>query len=141
MQPWTGDERGVTEATGVAILVGMTVIVTATVGLNVLVVAEDDTGPNANFSYDHVEENSVLIVTHVRGDEFPAGDLVIEGPDEQTTWAATASVNESSPVGPGDVTQLSKNNAYGDFVRTSTPITIYYDRDGNRTRLSRWPQE
>ena len=134
------DERGVSEATGVAILVGMTIVVTATVGLNVLVVTEEDDGPpSAEFSYDHVESSSALLITHVRGDEFPAGDLVIAGPRAETTWAAVSGVNETTVVGPGSVAQISKGNEYGRPVSKSTTVHVYYEREGNRTELSQWP--
>ena len=142
MDELADDERGVSEATGVAILIGMTVVVTATVGLNVLVASEADTGPpSANFSYDYIESGSTLIITHTRGDEFPASDLVIAGPDTETTWAQTANVNASAPIGPGDKTQLSSANAYGADVKSTTVITIYYARSGNRTQLSQWSDE
>ncbi len=64
---------------------------TAIVGLNVLVIEDDDSGgPQANFSYDYVEDNELLIVTHARGDEFEAGNVEFEGPSRTVTWAQVA---------------------------------------------------
>lgn len=133
------DERAVTESAGVAILVGITIIVTATVGLNVLVVSEQDRdGAHANFSYDHVDSNGALIITHVEGDEFPASELIIEGENAETTWAAAANVNETESIGPGDIVQISRDNSYGKPVRKTSTIRIFHEQSGNRTQLSEW---
>ena len=133
------DERAVTETAGVAILVGITILVTATVGLNVLVVSEQGPeGPHANFSYDHVDSSGALVITHVKGDEFPAGELVIAGENAETTWAAAASVNETEPIGPGDIVQISQDNSYGKPVRKTSTVRIFHDDGGNRTQLSEW---
>lgn len=142
MDQLADDERGVSESTGIAILIGMTIVVTATVGLNVLVVDEADAGPpTANFTYDYVQQSSALVITHARGDEFPAGELLIEGPDSEVTWATAARVNESTTVGPGDIVQISEGNAYGERVSNAKTIRIYHATGGNRTQLSRWPEQ
>lgn len=140
MDEFVGDERAVSESAGVAILVGITILVTATVGLNVLV-AEDDgpDRPGANFSYDHVSSGGTLIITHVEGDEFPASELVIEGENAETTWSETANVPESEAIGPGDRTQISGENSYGQSVTQSDTIRIVHERGENRTQLSEWP--
>ena len=133
------DTRGVSEAAGVVILVGMTVIATTTVGFYVLVVDSADAGPpDANFSYDYREESSALLITHARGDEFPAGELVIEGPDSEVTWAAVAGSNETRSIGQGDTVQISQGNEYGQPVRQSNSIRIYHANNGTRTQLSEW---
>ena len=65
------DDRAVSEFAGVAILIAITFLVTSSVGLYVLL--EDSSygeGPDANFTYDYVDESSVLIVTHDRGEPF-----------------------------------------------------------------------
>ena len=64
MGRFSTDTVGMTEGIGVAVLVGLTLLVTAIVGLNVLVIGEDDGGPQANFSYDYIAANDALIVTH-----------------------------------------------------------------------------
>ena len=140
MTEFGDDERAVSESAGVAILVGITVLVTLLVGLNVLIATQTDTsGPNANFTYDHVGSNAALIITHVRGDEFPAGKLVIEGEEAKTTWAAAARINETQKVGPGDIVQIHRDNSYGEPVSTGSKIRVFYERKENRTKLSEWP--
>ena len=139
-QSFRTDTLGMSEAIGVAILIGLTITVTAMVGLNVLVFsANDDTGgPQANFSYDHVEGNGLLLITHERGDELKAGTIEITGPTSTVTWAEAANRNESSLVGPGDIAQIGSENAYGETVNRRDTIRIYVNRSGNRTQVSAW---
>ncbi|WP_241692873.1 type IV pilin N-terminal domain-containing protein [Haloarcula limicola] len=133
------DTVAMSESIGVAVLVGMTILVTAVVGLSVLVVDSDaGGGPQANFTYDYVESNELLIVTHSRGDALEAGRIEFEGPEATTTWAAVANRNETAMVEPGDLAQLSSGNAYGRRVSGRDTVTIYYNQSGNRTRLDRW---
>jgi len=128
------------ESIGVGVLLGMTILVTAIVGLNVLVVDEDAGGPpEANFTYDYIESNELLIVTHSRGDSLEAGKVEFQGPSESSTWAELANRNESEMVGPGDIAQLGAENAYGERVDRRDTITIYYNESGNRTQLDQWP--
>mgnify|MGYP000090654278 FL=1 len=133
------DTVGMTEGIGVGVLVGLTILVTAIVGLNVLVIEDDDGGgPQANFSYDYVADNELLIVTHERGDEFQAGNVEFEGPSKTVTWAELASREPDSTVGPGDIAQLSSGNAYSRRVSARDTITIYHNASGNRTQLDQW---
>lgn len=134
------DTLGMSEGIGVAVLIAMTITVTAMVGLNVLVFSagDDAAGPRANFTFDYVEENSALIVTHAGGDELQAGNIEIRGPDNTVTWAETAGRDETAMVGPGDITQLGANNAYGSSVIRGDNVTVSLNRDGNRTRLGQW---
>jgi len=133
------DTVGMTEGIGVAVLVGLTLLVTAIVGLNVLVIEDDDGGgPQANFSYDYVEDNELLIVTHERGDEFEAGNVEFEGPSKTVTWAQVANREPDATIGPGDIAQLSSGNAYARRVSARDTITIYHNASGNRTQLDQW---
>ncbi|MFY4811993.1 type IV pilin [Haloarcula sp. AONF1] len=130
---------GMSETIGVAVLVGLTLLVTAMVGLNVLVIEDDDGGgPQANFSYDYVEDNELLIVTHARGDEFEAGNVEFEGPSRTVTWAQVANREPDAMIGPGDIAQLSSGNAYQRRVGARDTITIYHNASGNRTQLDQW---
>lgn len=139
-RPLSSDSQGMSESVGVAVLLGMTILVTAIVGLNVLVVEEDDGGgPQANFTYDYIDDNELLIVTHSRGDSLEAGKVEFEGPSQTTTWAEVANRDETEMVEPGDIAQLGAENAYGRRVSQRDQITIYYNQSGNRTQLDQWP--
>lgn len=134
------DDRAISEATGVAILIGITIIVTATVGLNVLMAEhEADSEPTANFTYDYVDDQSTLIITHSEGDEFPAGELLIEGPNNEVTWAQASGSEETRPIGPGDIVQIGPTNVYGEHVSTLHTIRIYHETEEDRSQLSEWP--
>ncbi|MFB6074762.1 MAG: type IV pilin [Haloarculaceae archaeon] len=132
------DERALSESAGVAVLVGLVVLMTASVGVYVLVVQEDTGPPTANFTYQYIDQSSALLITHSRGDEIPAGDLVVEGPRASANWSALASTNASSMVGPGDRVQISEGNEYGRPVTRQDTIRIYLVRNGNRTQLDTW---
>lgn len=139
MSSFTSDTVAVSESAGVGLLIGMTVLVTAVVGINVLVVGQEDTsGPQANFTYDHVSEQQLLIVRYSSGDSFQAGDIEFSGPAGNVTWAELAGWNETDTAGPGDITQLAESNAYGQSVSATDTITVYYNESGNRTQLSQW---
>lgn len=139
MLSFRDDTIAVSESAGVGLLIGMTVLVTAVVGINVLIVEQDDTsGPQANFTYDHVSEQQFLIVEYRSGDSFQAGDIEFTGPAGTATWAELSGWNETDMAGPGDITRLGENNAYGESVGSSDPITVYYNESGNRTQLSQW---
>ncbi|MDS0258797.1 type IV pilin N-terminal domain-containing protein [Haloarcula sp. S1CR25-12] len=137
------DTVAMSESIGIGLLVGMTVVVTAIVGLNVMVVTEDRAGgvPQANFTYDYAEDSSLLLVTHSRGDPIQAGRLEFEGPrgDAKANWSQLANKNRTEMVENGDIAQLSQNNAYGQRVGSGDAITVYYNESGNRTQLDQWP--
>ena len=134
------DTLAMSESIGIGVLVGFTIIVTAVVGLNVLVAPqfEESTGPQANFTYEYSEDSGLLLVTHSRGDELEAGKLEFSGPGNNVTWATLANRNETDLVEPGDITQLSQANAYGRRVSSGDTIAIYYNQSGNRTQLDQW---
>lgn len=136
------DEVAMSESIGIGLLVGMTVIVTAVVGLNVLVVSSDSGGtPQANFTYEYSEDSGLLLVTHSRGDALQAGRIEFEGQGIETTkanWSELANVNRTKLVDQGDIVQLGESNAYGKRVSSSDTITVYYNESGNRTRLDQW---
>lgn len=142
MGPRSSDgDRAMSESIGIGLLVGMTVVMTAVVGINVLVVSDDSGGvPQANFTYDYSSENGLLLVTHSRGDPVQAGRLEFEGPrgEAKANWSQLAGRNRTEMVEQGDIVQLGEGNAYGQRVGSSDTITVYYNESGNRTQLDQW---
>ncbi|WP_225334041.1 type IV pilin [Halomicrobium urmianum] len=133
------ETRALSEVASVVILVGMTVVVTGTVGVHVLVVQDQDTGPpNANFTYDYVESAGTLIVAHEEGDELPAGEVTINDSDHGVAWAALAGVNESATVTRGDAVPLSAGNEWGKSVGGDDQVEVYLVREGNATKIDEW---
>lgn len=140
MQAGSHDERGVSEFAGIAILVALTVLVTASVGLYVAVVDEDEGGPtSANFSFEYVDASSSLLVTHERGDEVDAGNLSVRSAGNEAGWDALAGTNASAPVGPGSTVQISSGNEWGQNVAQRDAVQVVYAPDPrNETVLSTW---
>jgi len=136
----TRDDRGVSEFAGVAILVAMTVLVTASVGLFVVVGDSGADGPpQANFSFQYIDQSSVLLVTHERGDSFDAGNLTVRSNDAGARWHELAGSEPTDVVGPGATVQLSRGNAYGENVNRGDRIRVVYAPPaGNETVLETW---
>ena len=134
-------ERGISEGAGVAVLVLFTVLVTASVGINVLFLDGDDGGIQANFSFEYREDGGYLTVTHAKGDDLNSSRLYFEGPDANATWTALAGQNESVTITKGDIVRLSDGNAYGKRISTGDTIDVVYVTNGNRTVLDSWSGE
>lgn len=134
------DERAVSESMGIVILVGFTVLVTATVGISVLFVQAGDTdGPTATFTFEHDAGSGSMLVEHGEGDSFPAGTLVVESGPNSVTWAQVANAPANQSIGPGAAIQLSSSSAWGESVSAGQPVELYYaPGDGNRTLLDSW---
>lgn len=135
----TGDDRGVSEATAVVILVGFTVVVTASVGVGVLFVEDDDGPPSAEFTFRHYSGNAMLVVEHSSGDPISAGQIQLSSQETSQTWAALDdSRNESDLVDGGAAIQISANNAWGQPVRSTDTVEVHYVHGDNSTLLSAW---
>jgi hypothetical protein len=129
-----GGNRAVSETAGVAVLVLLTVSITAAVGLSVIFAA-DSGPPEADFSFEQIGDR--VLITHDGGDEFSASNLVISGPDGELTWAENADIEPSTAVGPGDATQIGPPSPYGARLRADDYIQIRYTpAEGNQTVLA-----
>ncbi len=136
-----GEDRGVSEMASVGILVGLTVLVTASVGLGVMFVDVDaESGITATFSFEYRGESSMLLISPAKGDPLPAGDIEVQGRRASTTWAELAGMAPNETVEPGGLpVQLSESSAWGSSVSTAETIEIYYaPSEYNRTVLDSW---
>ncbi len=133
-------DRGVSEFAGVAVLVSMTILATASVGVFVLITDTQSEGPpDANFSYRYVDQSSVLLVTHDRGDQFTASNLTVRSGDREARWHELAGSVPGATVGPDDTVQLSSGNAYGSNVNRGDRVRVVYaPPSGNETVLDTW---
>jgi hypothetical protein len=124
----------------VAVLISMTVLATASVGVFVLVADSDEGGqPQANFTYQYIDQSSVLLITHDRGDEFAASNLTVRSSDGVARWHELAGSPPNATVGPGATVQLSSGNAYGSNVNRGDRISVVYAPPaGNETVLDTW---
>lgn len=131
------DDRGTSESAGVAVLVLFTIIVTASVGVGVLFVDQDDS-VNAEFSYDYFEERTALLITYESGQSFRASNVVVDGPGPNMTWNEIGPLNASSTLEPGAYVQLARSNDYGHAIREYDTVRLVRTGEGNATLLSQW---
>jgi len=135
------DERGVSEMTAVATLVGLAVVLVLGIGINVFLFAPDDAGePEAEFTFRHIEQTNALIVTHEEGDPIPSQDLYVEGEDTSASWTALAGWDEPRPVEAGDVVQAGEGGAYGTPIGPNDRVSVVWRNEsvnGSAT-LAQW---
>lgn len=141
--PSADSDRAVSEFTGVAILIAVTVLVTASVGLSVLVADSSSSGErSANFSFQYIDGSSVLIISFERGDQFAAGNLTVRGQGAEATWAVLSGAEPATMIGPQSprsTVQISSRNAYGQRVAADENVRVVYTPgNGNETVLQRW---
>jgi len=139
------EDRGVTVSDSVAAgtLIVIALVLGGGLGVAVLSGGSDAGPPSANFSFQYFSENGALIVTHERGDEIQAGNIVLSKStgEASATWATVANSNNSTMVGPGDTIQLSERGAFGAPVDPSDTVEVRWET-GNQTKLlATWQRE
>ncbi len=128
------DDRAVSEGIGVAALVLLTVLVTASVGMSVLFVEDDDSeGIEAEFDFQHFSDRGALLITYSQGAELTAGNVTIVAPGKNITWDELGPVNASDPLTPGSRIQLNAQNAYGFRYSGRSNVTVVYTEGSNET--------
>lgn len=123
------DRRGVSESAGVAALIMITLVATASVGLSVIIVADDGDDGGSGFSVDfqYSGDLSQLTVFYNGDEEVQAGNIVFDGPSTNVTWAELADVSADEPVAPGDrPVFLNEGSAYGGNVGESDSVRVVY---------------
>lgn len=131
--------RAISETAGVATLVLLTVVVTASVGINVLFVGEDGSaGIDAEFDFEYFSSRSALLITYNSGPELRAGNITVEAPAQNSSWADVADVNATSMVAPGDRIQLTRENNNGLTLGEGAAVTVYYDDGTNESVVGNW---
>lgn len=133
--------RGVSELVSVITLLGFVLAIVLALGLSVLFLQPQSSAPSASFSFTYNEEAAFLLITHSGGEQLEAGNVVIQGPEVESTWAQiNTQMNNASLVGPDDAIRIGPQNAYGDRVGSSDRIQVLYrDPSTNETSvLSEW---
>jgi len=131
------DVGEVTEAFALGVLIGMVVLTIVAGGAWVLVADESETVASS-FEFEYFSDAGSALVTYAEGEELVAGNLEIEGPDNQVTWAELANDPVDAPVQVGDVVQISSGNVYGSSVVSGDSFRIYRSTGANRTELASW---
>ncbi len=139
------DIRGVSEGAGVAVLVIMTVVATASVGMTVTLVMDEDEGPfGAEFTFDHSEDLGQLLIFYDSGDELRAGSIHIADDTNEVTWAEIEGMEPDEMVEPSNIpARLTSDNAWGESVSADDFVEIRYipdddDDDAEEVVLATW---
>ncbi len=135
----TQSNRGVSETLGVAVLIGITVLVTGAVGVGVFIdtVADDD---SVEFTFDYAEQLDQLVIVYQDDDDFAANEIYVEGPAGNFTWAElTEMEDETASILEDDTVFLNDVGPYGADVGEDDHFTITYaPEDGESRVLAEW---
>ena len=120
-----------------AALVFITVLVTASVGMSVLVGMDDGPGEiEGEFRFEQLDDR--LIISYERGPELTAGTLYADGPHNNVSWAAVAEIEDDDTVTVGDTIQIGALNVYGSDIDPDDDIEmVYLTPEGERVVIDR----
>ncbi len=135
----THSSRGVSETLGVAVLIGITLLVTGAVGVGVFVdtLADDD---SVEFTFDYAEELDQLVIVYQDDEDFAANEVYVEGAAGNFTWAElTEMEDETASIVDDDTVFLNDAGPYGSDVEEDEHVTITYSpEDGESRVLAEW---
>jgi hypothetical protein len=134
------DESGVSEFIGVVILVVLTIVITASLGAQVLIEDPDkEEAKDATFACTYFDSRSAMLLEYQSGDTFGARNITVTGPDEASaTWIDLLGKQdqENVTIRPGFNTaaQIWDNNAYGERVEPDDTINVTYVNETGAAR-------
>jgi len=132
------DSRGVSETLGLAVLVGMTVFVTAALGVGVMLTAEQEQKPTAEIDFNYLSNRLAIVYE----DDQPrqADRLFIEGPDNNVSWAELdEAAAPADMIDGGTAVFAGPDTAYGASVGENDRIEVVFITDeGERVVLATW---
>jgi len=134
------DGRAVSEMASVLTLVAIAFVIVFAIGANVLFFEAETDGPDTTISFQYFDELSALQISHDGGEEIRAGDLLIQGPQREVSWAEIdREMDDSSMVGSGDAIRLGDAGAYGETVGENDRIVVLYTNvTAETTILAQW---
>jgi len=137
------DCRAVSESAGVAALLVITVVATASVGLSVVIVAEDgDDGSEFPVEFQYSGDLSQLTVFYNGDQPVAAGDVVIDGPDANVTWAELAGIPADEQVAAGDQPVfLNDASPYGNDVAETDVIRVVHTPPDGEPATAVWNED
>lgn len=138
MHPPRSSSRAVSETLGAAVLVGMTVLVTASLGMGVLIVADQEAEQTAEIGFTHLGDR--LVIEYADETERTAGNLYVDGPNNNVTWAELADdLGSEDMVTEGTFLEVGPETAYSASVNQDDTFDIvYFTGDGQRFVLATW---
>jgi len=136
------DRRGVSELASALVLVVIVLALVTAIGSSVLFLENDQSGPQAQFSFDYNDDRQYILIEHDGGDTFAAGNLSVQGPDGTSArWSELAGIPESATVGPDSLpVRVGEASAYGEPVSSQDSLRIVYidPESGDATVLDTW---
>jgi len=131
--------RAVSEAMGVGVLIGMTVLITASLGAGVLLISDGPQGEQSAEIDFNLLSNRLAVVYE---DDQPraAGKLFLQGPDNNVSWAELDQSREpADAVESGSAIFLGPDTAYGANVGPTDRVeVIFITEQGERVVLATW---
>lgn len=123
------DRRGVSEAAGVGVLIGLTVLIVALLGVGVLLTAGDE-GQHLEFQYEYQDELNQLTIIYQDDDELAAGDVYVDGPANNVTWAELAEIDPDQSITEINTVFVQNVGAYGTIVHDDDYFRIVHSPEG-----------
>lgn len=136
------DERAVSETAGVAVLIAITVVATASVGLSVIIVADGGGGTEFSVEFQYSSDLSQLTVFYNGEKPVSAGDIAVDGPENNVTWAELAEIPEDEQVEPGDQPVfLNEASPYGSDVAEDDVIRVVHTPPDGERATATWNED
>lgn len=137
----TADCRGVSESAGMAVLIGITLVVTGAVGVGVFLETADEL-ESAEFTFNYAEELNQLVIVYQDDEELQASEVYVEGPAGNFTWAELAQMDEEGLLTEIDTIFANNQGPYGADVEEEDYFKItYVPDDDESTVLAEWNAE
>jgi len=140
MRTIADDDRAVSETTGVAVLILIMVVTTVSVGLSVIIV-DDEGESDFDVRFQYSSDLAQMTLFYEGEEEISAGDIVVQGPANNVTWAELADVESGTTVSPGDrPVFLNDVSAYGSNVGENDVIRVTYNPANGESVTRTWDQ-
>lgn len=126
--PLGRSDRAVSESMGVAALIGITVVVTLSLGIGVLFVEGDDSQADLEFNFIYSDAMSQLTIQYQDDEELPVGEVYVHGPANNLSWAelVPGAPDDDEPITAYDTVFVQSEN-YGTNVDEEDYFEIIYD--------------
>lgn len=136
------DSRAVSEAMGVGVLIGITVLVTLSVGAGVILTEGNEDGSELEFNFIYSAELSQLTIQYLDDDDLSAGDVYVDGPANNVTWAELVGVDDDEPLTAVDTVFVHDRSAYGTNVDDDDFFRIVHAPEGDGSAvLAQWNED
>lgn len=138
----SSDGRAVSESMGVGVLIGITVLVTLSIGAGVMLTEGDDGSSGLEFNFIYSNELSQLTIQYQDDEAHPAGDIYVDGPANNVTWAELVGLDAASPITDVNTAFVHDRSAYGSGVNDDDFFRIVYVPEGEEAVvLATWNED